>query len=300
MLCKYPFVRTKSGLIKWRSKADKEDLLNATPFPCGKCIFCLINRQREWQARILLENRVHDRSVFLTLTYDDDHLPFPPSLCKKHVQDYIKRLRYHFPDRNIRYVAAGEYGTEGDRIINPHYHLALFDIAIEDRLTLKKCWDYGFIYVGNIEPKSAKYIVKYVLKNMTKPLDRRLRRGFEPEFKTSSKMNGGIGSQGIVELAKDLRRNPYWETKDIIRDIKICGEKLPLGRYLSKKLAHLLGIPQGQMNLEFKKYQMELIYNHTNSDDLYYESIINEEKSKRQSIEEKMKIWKNHKSRQAL
>lgn len=48
--------------------------------PCGKCINCLKNRQSSMVVRIKREAEKRGTLVFLTLTYDDDHLPLAQSL----------------------------------------------------------------------------------------------------------------------------------------------------------------------------------------------------------------------------
>lgn len=50
--------------------------------PCGKCINCLKNRQSSMAVRIKREAEKKGSLVFLTLTYDDDHLPLAQSLWK--------------------------------------------------------------------------------------------------------------------------------------------------------------------------------------------------------------------------
>ena len=89
---------------------------------CGQCIHCRANRRREWVLRILLELEKHEFNTFLTLTYDDVHLPADQSLKTEHLTNFFKRLRYKV-DYPIRYYAVGEYGEETER---PHYHVALF------------------------------------------------------------------------------------------------------------------------------------------------------------------------------
>ena len=76
--------------------------------PCGQCIGCRIDYSRTWAIRCLHESKLHDENSFLTLTYDDDHLPSDLSLDKTHFQKFMKRLRSRFPDRVIRYYHCGE------------------------------------------------------------------------------------------------------------------------------------------------------------------------------------------------
>lgn len=49
-------------------------MIGVMPCPCGKCIPCLINRKRLWKHRLILESYCHDKSAFVTLTYNDDQL----------------------------------------------------------------------------------------------------------------------------------------------------------------------------------------------------------------------------------
>ena len=44
-------------------------------FGCGQCKGCRVNKRRQWTHRILLESMCHESSAFVTLTYDNDHLP---------------------------------------------------------------------------------------------------------------------------------------------------------------------------------------------------------------------------------
>lgn len=48
--------------------------------PCGKCINCLRNKQSSMVVRIKREAEKRGTLTFLTLTYDDDHLPLSQSL----------------------------------------------------------------------------------------------------------------------------------------------------------------------------------------------------------------------------
>ena len=90
--------------------------------PCGKCIGCRLDYSRKWAIRCVLEAQMHKENCFLTLTYDDEHLPKGEKLEKEEMQKFWKRLR-KATGTKIRYYMAGEYGTEGGR---PHYHACVF------------------------------------------------------------------------------------------------------------------------------------------------------------------------------
>ena len=94
---------------------------------------------------------------FVTLTYRDArdctieqlekglHVPDDWSLHKRHFQLFMKRLRKAFPEREIRYFYAGEYGRKCKHGLDlsvvdcplcnvgrPHFHACLFNIEFND------------------------------------------------------------------------------------------------------------------------------------------------------------------------
>ena len=52
---------------------------------------CRLERSRQWAVRCMHEASMHMFNSFVTLTYDDDHLPEYNSLNYKHFQDFMKR-----------------------------------------------------------------------------------------------------------------------------------------------------------------------------------------------------------------
>lgn len=63
-----------------------------------------------------------DQMIFLTLTYDDKHLPEDGELHYDHVQTFLKNLRRLCLSR-LRFFVCGEYGDLFDRC---HWHMILF------------------------------------------------------------------------------------------------------------------------------------------------------------------------------
>lgn len=138
--------------------------------PCGKCMYCKINRQQSMAIRVYEEKKDTVYSVFLTLTYSDEYLPLTkagnPVLDITHVQKYLKRVRKALDLHNIklRYLFVGEYGDESYR---PHYHALIFTNSFNTELvdaTLKSKWEYGYAMVGTVTSKSINYTLKYCLK----------------------------------------------------------------------------------------------------------------------------------------
>lgn len=123
--------------------------------PCGQCIGCRLERSRQWANRCMLELEYHKSAYFVTLTYNDDHVPFSYysddetgeafkalSLRKRDFQLFMKRLRKCFDDQSIRFYACGEYGPE---TLRPHYHAILFGLKLDDLVPWSKS-PQGFQY----------------------------------------------------------------------------------------------------------------------------------------------------------
>jgi len=146
--------------------------------PCGRCIGCRLERARQWAVRLTHEAQLHGDSLFLTLTYNDEHLPADGNLNKKHFQDFMKRLRWQHRDKQIKFFHCGEYG---ERFTRPHYHACLYGINFDDRVRyserngipldyskqLEELWGKGFASVGELTFESAAYVARYCTKKVT-------------------------------------------------------------------------------------------------------------------------------------
>ena len=73
------------------------DFEKYTSVPCGKCEDCLKSKARGWAFRILKEASLYENNFFLTLTYDDVHLPYSKvginSLVKDEIAKFNKKLK---------------------------------------------------------------------------------------------------------------------------------------------------------------------------------------------------------------
>ena len=184
--------------------------------PCGRCIGCKLDYSRMWADRMMLELDAHDgKGVFLTLTYDDDHVPIlfdeydnslGMTLDKRDCQLFMKRLRKEFKDKKIRFFASGEYGPTYGR---PHMHLILFGVGLDDfsPLLLRgkneigqpyycsgllgKVWTSGFSLLSGVSWETCAYVARYVVKKIgTMYLSEPDPDGFTPEFSLMSRMPG--------------------------------------------------------------------------------------------------------------
>ena len=146
--------------------------------PCGQCIGCRLERSRQWAVRCVHEAQLHEDNCFVTLTYDDEHLPVDGSLKVRDFQLFMKRLRKTLAPRKLRFFHCGEYGDENWR---PHYHALLFGFDPPDKMfytskggntlylsaQLQEIWGRGFVTVGNLTFESAAYVARYCVKKVT-------------------------------------------------------------------------------------------------------------------------------------
>lgn len=213
MPCFYPYT-TKDGV----------------PVPCGKCPACLKRRTDSWCFRLEQELKVRSGAVFVTLTYDTQHVPLSESgfmtLSKRDFQLFMKRLRkLHYErygkNHKLSYYACGEYGGRTQR---PHFHAIIFDCHSP---SISSAWTVGNIHVGGVSGASVAYTCKYINKGRTVPAHRcddRL-----PEF---SLMSRGLGkcylSPAVIKYHhEDLSRNFVTRPGDI---------KLAMPRYYRERI----------------------------------------------------------------
>lgn len=181
MACQKPlraYMPASGGRIRMWSKKDPAywvEPYTGMAVPCGHCILCREEQARQWAVRITHEADSWEESSFITLTYDDEHLPEHNSLRYADLQKFWKRLRKQIGP--LRYYAVGEYGDDTQR---PHYHACLFGIAfIEGRRMLRdtptalwthpileRCWGMGNVSVGALTFETARYTAGYVTKKL--------------------------------------------------------------------------------------------------------------------------------------
>lgn len=275
VLCKNPFVR------------------GITPFPCGQCMPCRLNRRRLWTHRLLLESRLHEYSSFWTLTYSDEHLPVDQSVSPRESQLWLKRLRSLSPDRQIRYYLVGEYGDETNR---PHYHAALFGVHRSETEWLEASWKFGHVYGGDLNQQSAAYIAGYVTKKMTDVDDPRL-NGRHPEFARMS-LRPGIGAGAMPVLADALNDSAgaalVASSGDVPMSLQHGRASLPLGRYLRRKLRDEMGFETigGQAKpLEQQQAEMRALFEASGSRTTFLADRPFVDHVKVRQVEGKAKIW---------
>lgn len=181
----------------------------------------------------MLETHKHAASSFLTLTYDEVHLPTDGNLSVQHLLRFVARLRSLVGEVPLRYYGVGEYGTKGGR---PHYHVALWGLRNEN--LVESAWKFGFVHSGDITPESSAYILKYLDKG-----NGRLTHGRTPEFARMSR-HPGIGALAVPDLALALSKSggQLGESGDVPTVVRVGNKLRPLGRYVRGKLREEIGM----------------------------------------------------------
>lgn len=129
--------------------------------PCHNCYACKLNYSKDWAIRCICEClESPGNNYWLTLTYDEEHLPiaefitykkyakkgreytwetientgevtwFEGNLVPEHINTFLNSLRKYYERKGhtgIKYFYCGEYGSENHR---PHYHMILFNCPL--------------------------------------------------------------------------------------------------------------------------------------------------------------------------
>lgn len=287
MICKYPYCRRPEGVSRLKTMYDRDARNDVTPFGCGQCMPCRVNKSREWQFRLLLENTTNPFSAFITLTYDQENIPDYGNLSKRDAQLFLKRFRSRCENGSVRYYLVGEYGDSSSR---PHYHAIMFTNAPITESKVSDSWRLGHIMVGGVTAQSARYVTGYVMKKMNRKEDTRL-LGKEPEFAIMSKMNGGLGYNAIKKVAEVLNGAPYYRSKEVIRVLTVARKNFPLGRYLTKKLAEMVGVDEKVIDRDLWLYQERIFHEHLRDDKTFLHNVSQAGEQRRESLEAKHKIF---------
>lgn len=202
--------------------------------PCGKCLGCRRDQAKEWSDRLIMEMQKYndDSCYFITLTYDDIHLPlrsyiddltgelkYHGTLQKEDYQKFMKRLRKARPDDKLRYYLAAEYGPVTER---PHAHMIIYGLHLLDwKLEesghsetgqiyytceeLQKIWNKGFISIEPANEYTCKYVCSYVTSKIGDAASQKYwkEKGLETPFALSSR-RPGIGRDYYEKMKNEL------------------------------------------------------------------------------------------------
>jgi len=202
-------------------KCNAPFVIDDREVPCGRCHGCRINRVDTWTTRLLHESSEWIQKSFVTLTYDETHLPEDNSVHKEHLQLFFKRLRFHL-DKKLRYFACGEYGEHTER---PHYHAIIFGVdPILHRNDIESVWSMGRTQTGTVEHASIRYTVGYIMKKAGGKLGDSSYLPRKAPFQLTSQSLG-------LEWAE---KNREYLEQDY--SLTVNGKKKPIPAYYVKKL----------------------------------------------------------------
>lgn len=211
---------------------------------------CRINKSRKWTGKLLLEMSTTptDLAHFVTLTYDDEHVPKGNTLVKEHALQFrkalSKRLGY-FP----RYFMVGEYGNRSER---PHYHAALFNLPSSKSDAIENAWGKGFTSISPMTPERAAYIAQYCTKKLTRPDDIRL-GSRHPEF-TQMSRRPALGDAMVASMGKELAtrsgRKAVQQIGDVPHQFRTGGTFWPFTDRHKQILRMNAGLPKGRLDVE--------------------------------------------------
>lgn len=225
-----------------------------------------------------MEAKLHAQNSFITLTYDDDHLPEFNNLDKEAMPLFFKRLRKALSPKKIRFYYVGEYGDQTGR---PHYHALIFgeDFSHDRKIykqtrrgdflynsaILSSCWRYGFSVVADFSFESAAYVARYCLK---KQVGHQNYSGPDeiacdvatgeiicrvPEFGQPSR-RPGIAADFYARFGEDIRRTDF----TVMRNKKMLPpryfdkltEKFFPDEYFAIKQLRSCNLPQDHITLD--------------------------------------------------
>ena len=255
-----PCYRPKPAAVLLANKKTRPEM-TVTQLPCGKCLGCIARRRQEWTIRMVHEAQMRDEAVFLTLTYDQDHLPADGSLArpgKGIMSDFTSQLRNKLGP--FRYFLVGEYGSEN---LRPHYHAILFfddssngkRTAFPDRYewmqrhgepvfrsdVLEHCWPHGYSTIQPVNEASIRYVAGYTTKklgDLEDPHGKRYERldpitgevwEVLPEWQTMSR-RPGLGSDWF---------DAYWEDVYPSDEVIVDGRRYRPPGYYDRRLEKL-------------------------------------------------------------
>ena len=211
--------------------------------PCKKCAGCRMDIARDFGHRATHEAQMHEWNCFVTLTYDDEHLPFRGHLQRRDLDAFIVSVRSKFRAVRIKHLSVGEYGS---RRLRPHYHVCLFGVWFPDSVVagksqsgfrqweskvLSSLWGKGRCTINELCAETAEYCARYSLKKVGDDahwrVDPRTGEGYrlEPEFMRVSK---GLGLSWFETYHGDVLAHDRLVTKR--------GQVAPVPRYYLRKL----------------------------------------------------------------
>lgn len=257
------YIQTCLDKINYMNPKYKYELI-----PCGHCYACSLNSSAEWATRIMFEAKKYECNFWITLTYDDEHLPIATkmtygektfenygdeiwltgTLVPEDITKFLKSLRKSYErkgHKGIKFYLCGEYGEKGKR---PHYHIVLMNLPLDitqfydshidtnykahwKSHEIEKYWDKGIIDICELEWSDAAYTARYCAKKLFKQVsdEQYAANGKVPEF---VRMSNGIGKDYFLENKEKIIR----QDGVVAKTVKGSVTKVKMPRYYLKMI----------------------------------------------------------------
>lgn len=194
---------------------------------CRRCKKCQRDYITTWVGKCMLEARSAERTLALTLTYNERHRLNSQSLPKEDIQNLLKRLR---ADGHIlRYLCVAEFGSKNGR---GHWHCLLFvhcenkskPLDLPPPETEQVDWKYwaddrrkskgefspmGYVFVQTPDIAGVGYVLKYLRKDAAEQHHRRMLNSKRPPLG-----NDGLCDIQRVQVEKSLAFSHRYRLSD--------------------------------------------------------------------------------------
>lgn len=187
MACEHPlwirnrrYFDKKRPRVGFRADDDHRSALALNPWdisrqwllvPCGKCEDCLRRIRNDWFVRLERElarcKAERRQSIFITITiapkYYEKALIDPSWFIRK----FNERIRHRL-GHSFKHAYFQEFGTHPETGSEPrlHFHGFLFGTDVLYNTIRRAVGDLGFVWLAKASNKRARYVVKYIVKQI--------------------------------------------------------------------------------------------------------------------------------------
>lgn len=139
--------------------------------PCGRCADCLRRLRNDWYVRLERElayqESLHMPSIFITITISPKYYEEAFQSPSRFIRRFNERIRHYF-GVSIKHAFFQEFGTHPEIGDTPrlHFHGFLFGTTFRYAHIREAVGDLGWIWLGKSSRKRARYVVKYVVKQI--------------------------------------------------------------------------------------------------------------------------------------
>lgn len=234
-MCLYPILipnpKYRANKKNKGSPPEPKKEFAKVPVGCGVCEECMRQRANEWRVRLYEEIRDDKSAIFVTLTFDENHLEIesnraekpddPNSVAATAVRHFTERWRKKHK-KALKHWLITELGHTGTERL--HLHGIIFKANKDE---IEKAWGNGWIYFGEyVNERTINYVIKYCTKQDKD----------HPNFKGKVFASKGIGYGYISRKENSIVVNQFKgeETRDYYIDRQ--GHKRRLPNYYRNKL----------------------------------------------------------------